>query len=54
VSTVAEHEKTKPLLPTRPRGGHPGFVLCLDDAGHAELSRKLAKTNHESEARPKS
>ncbi len=50
---VAEHEKTKPLPPTRPRGGHPGFVLYLDDAGHAELSRKVAKTNHESESRPK-
>jgi len=50
---VAEHEKTKPQLPTRPRGGHPGFVLCLDDAGHDALSRRLAEVNRQSQSRPK-
>ncbi|HEY3479611.1 MAG TPA: hypothetical protein VGL02_12010 [Streptomyces sp.] len=48
-----EHEKTKDALPQRPRGGHPGFVLCLDDAGHEVLSRKVAEANRRSEDRPK-
>jgi hypothetical protein len=52
---TAEHERVKDPLPTRPPRPHlQGFVLHLDDAGHQELSRKLAKTNHESEVRPKS
>ncbi|MET9909719.1 hypothetical protein ABZZ74_23440 [Streptomyces sp. NPDC006476] len=49
----AEHEKTKPQLPTRPRGGHPGFVLFLDEAGHQELFRKVAEANRQSQTRPK-
>jgi len=49
----AEHEKTKDELPKRPRGGHPGFVLCLDDDGHKELSRKVAEANKRSESRPR-
>ncbi|MFF8589990.1 hypothetical protein ACF061_00880 [Streptomyces sp. NPDC015220] len=50
---MAEHERAKEPLPTRPRGGHPGFILCLDDAGHAELSRKVAEANKRSENRPR-
>ena len=53
MSSVAEHEKTKDALPQRPRGGHPGFVLRLDDAGHDALSRKVAEANRRSESRPR-
>jgi hypothetical protein len=49
----AEHEKAKEPLPIRPRGGHPGFVCRLDDAGHDELSRKVAEANKRSENRPR-
>ncbi|MFL4904852.1 hypothetical protein ACJ6WF_17095 [Streptomyces sp. MMS24-I2-30] len=50
----AEHAKAKEPLPTRPPRPHPqGFVLCLDDEGHKELSRKLAETNKRSEDRPR-
>jgi hypothetical protein len=46
----AEHERTKPPLPIRPPRPHPqGFVLCLDEDGHAELSRKLREVNDRSE-----
>lgn len=30
--TVAEHEKTKPALPIRPRGGHPQAAQATADA----------------------
>ncbi|MFF1544101.1 hypothetical protein [Streptomyces sp. NPDC058291] len=50
----AEHERVKDPLPTRPPRPHPqGFVLCLDDDGHAELSRKVAQANKRSEERPR-
>lgn len=51
---MAEHEPTKPELPTRPPRPHPqGFVLCLDDNGHQELSKKVAEANRRSETRPR-
>lgn len=49
-----EHAKVKDPLPTRPPRPHPqGFILCLDDEGHAELSKKLADLNKASSNRPK-
>jgi hypothetical protein len=51
---TAEHERTKPELPIRLPRPHPqGFVLCLDDNGHQELSRKVAQVNRRSENRPR-
>lgn len=51
---TAEHGKVKDPLPIRLPRPHPqGFVLCLDDNGHQELSRKLAEVNRRSESRPK-
>jgi hypothetical protein len=51
---MAEHEKVKDPLPTRPPRPHPqGFALRLDDNGHQELSRKVAQANRRSESRPK-
>jgi hypothetical protein len=50
----AEHERVKDPLPTRPPRPHPqGFVLCLDDTGHQELSKKVAEVNRRSESRPR-
>ena len=49
-----EHSRVKDPLPTRPPRPHPqGFILCLDDAGHEVLSKKLAEINKRSENRPR-
>ena len=49
----AEHSKVKDPLPIWPPRPHPqGFVFCLDDEGHADLSKKLAEKNKASSNRP--
>lgn len=51
---MAEHERVKDPLPTRPPRPHPqGVVLYLDDAERAELSKKVADANRRSANRPK-
>ena len=50
----AEHARAKEPLPVRPPRPHPqGFVVALDEEGHAELSRKVAEANRRSESRPR-
>lgn len=47
--TVADHERVKDPLPTRPPRPHPqGFVCWLDDAQRDELSKKVADANRRS------